>query len=97
MGLGIGLIIAVLLPVAILLFGVLTPVQTVSAILLMSGLWTLLFGVLWADKASRLYFSGYGVIAAVLSTFLFLPIQYTAGLVVLAIVGLVVVYAAKRS
>jgi hypothetical protein len=95
-GLGIGLIVTVLLPLALLLFEVLRAVQTISAILLLSGLWTLVFGLLMEKRDERLYYSGSGVIVAVLSTFLFIPFRFTAGLVIVAIVALAVTSALLR-
>jgi len=92
-GLGIGLIVTVLLPVAFLLFGILRLVQTVSTILLLSGLWAFVFGLLMENKEERLYYSGFGVIVALLSTFNFIPFRYTAGLVIVAIVVLALVSA----
>jgi hypothetical protein len=95
-GLGIGLVATVLLPLALLLFGALEAVQTVSAILLFSGLWTLVFGVLMEKKEERLYYSGFGTMIALLSTFLFIPFRFTAGFVIVAIVALAVISAVFR-
>lgn len=92
-GLGIGLIATVLIPIALLLFGVLKPVPTLSAILLLSGLWTLVFGLFMEAKAERLYYSGFGVVVALLSTFHYISFRYTAGLVVVAIVVLALISA----
>ena len=95
-GLGYGLIATVLLPIALLLFKLLGPLQTVAAILLFSGFWGLVFGLLMEGRAERLYYSGFGAIVALLSTFLFVPVEYTAGLVVVALVALALVQAASR-
>jgi hypothetical protein len=95
-GLGIGLIVTVLIPLALLLFEVLKAVQTVSAILLLSGLWTLVFGLLMERKDERLYYSGSGAIFALLSTFIFIPFRFTAGLVIVAIIALAVISVAMR-
>lgn len=95
-GLGVGLIATVLLPVALLLFGVLGSMQTLSAILLLSGLWALAFGVSMARRRERLYYAGSGAVVAILSTFLFIPLAYTAGLVVVAVVILALVQALTR-
>jgi hypothetical protein len=95
-GLGIGLIATVLLPLALLFFGALRLDQTVSAILLFSGLWAFVFGLLMERKDERLYYSGFGVVVALLSTFLFIQLRYTAGLVVVASVALALVSALFR-
>jgi hypothetical protein len=95
-GLGVGLIVTVLVPLALLLFEVLRPVETISAILLLSGLWTLVFGLLIQRRTERLYYSGFGVIIILFSTFVFIPFRFTLGLVVVAIVALAVISAVSR-
>jgi hypothetical protein len=95
-GLGVGLIATVLVPLALLLFGTLKPAQTLSAILLLSGAWALVFGLLMEMKQERLYYSGFGLVVAIMSTFLFIPLQYTAGLVLVAFVVLALIQAVFR-
>lgn len=97
--LGIGLIIAVLLPLALLLFGVLGPYGTISAVLLLAGLWILVFGVIYGSSKDKLYNTGVGLIIALLSTFYFIPIRYTFGLELVAVIGMVVlsVFARPRA
>jgi hypothetical protein len=95
-GLGVGLIGTVLLPLAFYLFRILGPRETLAAILLLSGLWGLVFGVLMERKEERLYYSGFGAIVAILSTFLFIPLAYTAGLVLVAFVVLALIQALAR-
>jgi len=96
-GLGIGAIVAVLLPIALLLFAVLTVLQAISGILLLSGLWLFVYGVALGPKGARLYNAAWGAVIALLSTFLFLPLRYTAGLVVLAVIGATVATVVLRS
>jgi len=95
-GLGIGLIATVLLPLAFLLFGTLKLNQTVSAILLLSGVWALVFGLLMEKKQERLYYSGFGVVVALLSTFAFIHLRYTVGLIIVALVVLALIQALFR-
>jgi hypothetical protein len=95
-GLGIGLIVTVLIPLALLLFEILRIVQTVSTILLLSGVWILIFGLVMERKSERLYYSGFGAVISLLSTFLFIPLRFTAGLVIVAIVTLAVISAVLR-
>jgi hypothetical protein len=95
--LGIGAIIAVLLPVALLLFGLLTALQAVSGILLLNGLWLFVYGVALGQKDARLYNAAWGAVIALLSTFSYLPLRYTAGLVVLAVIGATVATIFMRS
>jgi len=93
LGLGIGLIVTVLLPIAFLLFGILHPRQSIAAILLLSGLWAFVFGLFMEMKRDRLYYSGFGAIVALLSSFIVIPFRYTAGLVIVAIVVLALIQA----
>src|SRR5271167_1030849 len=95
-GLGVGLVATILLPLAFLLFGLLKAGQTIPAILLLSGLWAFVFGLLMEGKQERLYYSGFGAVVALLSTYLFVPFQYTAGLVLVALVALALVRALSR-
>jgi hypothetical protein len=89
--LGIGLIIAVLLPLVLLLFGILRPYETISAMLLLAGLWILVFSVTYGSSRDRTYNVGTGLIIALLSTFYFIPLRYTIGLVLIAVIGMVVI------
>jgi hypothetical protein len=95
-GLGVGLIATVLLPLAFLLFGFLKAGQTLPAILALSGLWAFVFGLFMENKQERLYYSGFGAVVALLSTYLFIALQYTAGLVLVALVVLALIQALSR-
>ncbi len=95
-GFGIGLLLCVLIPLALLLFGVVDVAQSASLVLLLGGLWAIAFGVAFANRRDRLYDVGFGIIVAVLSTFIILPVQYTAGLVVISIIGVVLASIAER-
>jgi hypothetical protein len=95
-GLGIGLVATVLLPLALLLFGLLKFDQTISAILLLSGLWAIVFGLFMERRQERLYFSGFGVVVALLSTFLFIHLRYTVGLIIVSLVALALIQALFR-
>lgn len=90
-GLGMGLLVCVLVPVALLLFGIVDDAQTASLVLFLGGLWTAIFGLAIDSQRNRLYDVGFGLIVMVFSTFIFLPLQYTAGLVVVAIVAVILV------
>jgi len=96
-GFGLGLLLCVLIPLALLLFSVVSLEQTASLMLLLGGLWAVVFGVAFAAAKDKLYDVGVGVIVAVLSTFSVLPLQYTAGLVVVSIIGVVVFSMMGRS
>lgn len=85
-----GLIVCILLPIALLLFGVLDKLQTVSGVLLLCGLWAIVYGAMFGGIKDRLYDVGAGIIVIALSTFIFFPVQYVAGLVLISVIGLVV-------
>lgn len=89
--LGIGIIIAALVPIALLLFNVLKPYGTLSAILLLAGLWILVFGVTYGAKIDRIYNVSMGLIIAILSSFYFIPLRYTFGLIIVAVIAMIVV------
>jgi len=89
--LGIGLIIAVLVPLALLLFGILGAYGTISAMFLLAGLWILVFGVTYGSRGDRTYNVGTGLIVAIISTFYFIPLRYTFGLELVAVIGVVVI------
>ena len=89
--LGIGLVIAFLISIAALLFGVVGPKQTIALFLVLVGIWTVTFGALMS-KSSELYISGWGVVIILLATFIILPIQYTVGLVLVGIVAVILFY-----
>ncbi len=95
-GLGMGLLVCVLVPVALLLFGIVDDAQTAALILFLGGAWTAAFGAALGRAKDRLYNVGFGIVVAVFSTFIFLPLQYTAGLVIVALVAIVLASVVAR-
>lgn len=87
---GVGALVAVLVSVAVYLFGILDIEHSVSLILLLVGLWTLVAAFVIEDQKDRSYYSGWGVVIAFLSLFAFIPLNYTFGLIILAVVALIV-------
>ena len=88
-GLGIGLLVCVLVPVALLLFGIVDDAQTAALILFLGGAWTVAFGAALGSRKDRLYNVGFGIVVAVFSTFIYLPLQDTAGLVIVSLVAII--------
>jgi len=88
-GLGIGLLVCILVSLALLLFGIVNDPQAAALFLFLAGLWTAVFGAFFGSARDLLYDVGFGIIVIVLSTFIFLPLQYTAGLVVVALVAII--------
>jgi hypothetical protein len=94
LGIGTGMIVAVLLSAAAYLFGLVkSPSYTVSLALLLIGLWTIACALTIVERKDRNYYGGWGVVIAVLSLFAFLPLQYAIGLLLLALVALILLYA----
>ncbi len=85
-----------LVPVALLLFRIIHAREAIAGILLLSGLWALVFGLTMERRQERLYYSGFGAIVALLSTFVFIRFTYAAGLVVVAIIVLALISAFSR-
>lgn len=90
---GVGVVVAVLLSLAAYLFGFTNPSLTLSLFLLLSGLWTLIVGLFLVDRRERTFYSAWGVVVAILSLFAYLPIQYTIGLILVAVVALILITA----
>jgi len=90
---GVGEIVAILLSLIYYLFLLPEPKYALSLFLLLSGLWTLVAGLVLVEKKDRTYYSSWGVVVAVLSTFAFLQPNYALGLVLVAIVALILLTA----
>jgi hypothetical protein len=90
-GWGVGTLIAVLLSAAVFLFGLLDFIHTVSLVLLLSGLWTLVFAFAGAESKDRSYYSGWGLVVAILSLFAYIPFDYAIGLILIGIIALIIV------
>ena len=87
-----GYVVAIFLALILYLFGILTNVsQTVSALFLFVGLYTIALGLNY--KGERMYYTGWGACIAVLSTFILLPWNYVVGLVLVVIVALILINA----
>ena len=91
-GWGIGMIVAVLVSVAVYLFGEVNFSGLVSMILLLCGLWSVVAAFVIVEEKDRSYYAGWGVVLAVLSAFDFIPLTYTVALVLLAVVAMIIFY-----
>ena len=90
-GWGVGTIVAILVSVAVYLFGIVNFYGMVSMLLLLCGLWTLVAAFVIVELKDRSYYMGWGVVIAALSLFDFIPFNYTIALVLMAIVVLILV------
>ena len=93
LGYGSGLIVAILLPIVLYLFGVTDGLQSVSALLLFCGLWTVVYGL--TTHVDKSLYVGWGAGIAVLSTFIVIPLNYSLALVLVVIIILIVFSAAR--
>lgn len=94
LGMGMGMIVVVLLSAAAYLFGLVTSLSyTVALALLLVGLWTIACALTIVERKDRNYYGGWGVVIAVLSSFAFLRFQYAIGLLLVALVALILLYA----
>ena len=93
LGYGSGLAVAVLLAIVLNLLGVANVLQSVSALLLFTGLWTVIYGL--TMHVEKLLYVGWGAPVAVLSTFIVLPLTYTVALVLIVIIVLIIVNATR--
>jgi len=95
--LGIGIILATLVSLVLYLFGIVNLNWLGALLLLLNGLWIVVYGVVEAESRDKLYYSGWGLIMAGLSTFVVLPLAYTLGVVLVLIIAVVVVSVATGS
>ncbi len=93
---GAGIIIAVLLPLALLLFGILNFAHTIAGIILLIGVWTLISGFAFSPQRDRIFMVGWGLVLAIFSTIFLIKPAYALGLVLLAVIALVLVTAFGR-
>jgi len=95
-GWGVGVLVAILLPLALLFFSVLTLRFALFSIVLLVGVWTFVSAFAFAQERDRLYMVGWGVILALFSVVFVIRPQYAIALVLLGMVAMVVVYAAGK-
>lgn len=96
-GFGIGIVIGILLPVALFLFGLLSFTDALAGVFLLVGLWTLAFGMMWGRAADKLYNAGWGLVIATFSSLAVLPLRYFLGLELVVVIAMTVIYAMGRS
>ena len=87
--LGIGIILATLASLVVFLFGLVGYEWLGALLLLLNGLWIVVYGAVEAESKDKLYYAGWGLIMAGLSTFVVLPIAYTLGVVIVLIMAVI--------
>lgn len=101
----IGVGVAVLLSLAVYLFGIFGSFATLqavedmfSAVLLLVGLWTLVAAFALVEIKDRTFFALWGVILSSVSLFAYVPANYAIGILLVAFVVLILlVYLSGRS
>ena len=86
---GIGIILATLVSLVVYLFGLVNYSWLAALLLLLNGLWILVYGAVEAERRDKLYYAGWGLIMAGLSTFVVLPLAYTFGVVLVLIIAVI--------
>jgi len=86
---GIGIILATLVSLVVYLFGLVNYSWLAALLLLLNGLWILVYGAVEAERRDKLYYAGWGLIMAGLSTFAVLPLAYTFGVVLVLIIAVI--------
>ncbi len=87
--LGIGVILATLVSLVVFLFGYVNYAWFGALLLLLNGLWIVIYGIVEAQSRDRLYYAGWGLVMAGLATFVVLPLTYTLGVVVVLIMAVI--------
>lgn len=85
--LGIGVILATLVSLAVFLFGFVNYAWLGALLLLLNGLWIAVYGIIEAGSRDKLYYGGWGLVMAGLASFVVLPLTYTLGLVIVLIIA----------
>ena len=87
--LGIGIILATLVSLVVYLFGFVNYSWLAALLLLLNGLWIVGYGAVEAETRDKLYYVGWGLIMAGLSSFVVLPFAYTLGVVIVLIIAVI--------
>jgi hypothetical protein len=87
--LGIGIILATLVSLVVYLFGLVNYSWLAALLLLLNGLWIIVYGAVEAERRDKLYYGGWGLVMAGLSTFVVLPLAYTLGVVIVLVIAVI--------
>ncbi len=93
---GEGSAIAIIAPFVALLLGVLTIRSTLFLSLLLFGLWTVAYALAFADSTQRFYYVSWGLILMVISSVFMTALNYTAALILLVVIALIIYFASAR-
>jgi hypothetical protein len=93
---GEGIIVAVLAPIVIFLFGKISILQTFFSVFALIGLWTLVSAYLFSTTRERMYYVSWGLIVLAISSAFVIHIQYAIALILIAIIASLLINVATR-
>jgi hypothetical protein len=93
---GEGVIIAILAPFVILLFGKITVLQTFFSVFFLVGVWTLLSAFMLMKEKDRIFYVTWGLILASISSAFITHVQYAIALILIAIIAVLLINVATR-
>jgi hypothetical protein len=93
---GEGVILAILAPFVVLLFGKISILQTFFAVFFLVGVWTLISAFILMREKDRTYYLTWGLIIASLSSAFIVHIQYAVALILIAIIAALLYNVATR-
>ncbi len=93
---GEGIVIVILAPVVVYLIGLVNLSQMFFLIFALFGIWTIASAFLLSRGNERLYYLEWGIVIAALSTAFIIALAYSAALVLVAIIGVIIYSATQR-
>jgi hypothetical protein len=93
---GEGVIIALLAPFVVYLFGKISILQTLFSVFALLGIWTLVSAFLLMAVKERIYYLSWGLILLGISSAFIVHIQYAIGFILIAIIAALLINVATR-
>lgn len=93
---GEGVILAVLVPFVVYLFGKITILQTFFSVFALIGLWTLISALILMGARERIYYLTWGLILLSISSAFVTRIQYAVAFILLAIIASLLINVTTR-
>jgi hypothetical protein len=91
-----GVLVAILAPIVIYLFGKIDLLETSFLVFLLLGVWTLVSAFAMMSGHARMYYIVWGLILASFSSIFIIRIQYALALIILAVLASVLINVATR-
>ncbi|MDG6994454.1 MAG: hypothetical protein JRN52_00910 [Nitrososphaerota archaeon] len=93
---GEGAIVAILAPVVVYLVGIISVTQMLFLSIVLFGLWTIASAILFASGREKLYYFAWGLVIASVSTAFVIQLAYSAALVLISIIAVIIYSASQR-